>query len=196
MKDFIFWLLTSGALAIVTIFCGLKTTDAWNKYQIKNGGKEAEISFDSIKQKSTSGPNMAVSNSPNSNIFQVAGDLNIGSEKHRRLTEAQIKKISDLLAQYPSQTIAIQTADGDSETNQFANDIRKAFRAANWDVSTGDIRFTVEKKGLIILVGTNPPPDRAVWIYKALDSVGAQPMLLVNIHAPVEECIIIVASKD
>jgi spermidine synthase len=91
----------------------------------------------------------------------------------RILTAQQAATISRVLAARPPAQISISTLLGDAEALEYAIELRRAIATAGWQVdSVRQSLFSENITGLLIFVGSNPPPANANVLFQALLAAG------------------------
>ena len=97
----------------------------------------------------------------------------VDRRRPRTLSEAQAAAISSALAARPARRMSASVVIGDQEALQYATALRQSIGAGGWQV--GRIRqseFSDSVAGLLIFVGTNPPPAEANELFQALRAAG------------------------
>jgi hypothetical protein len=105
-------------------------------------------------------------------IFQDLSQA-MGRRRPRTLSNAEAVEIAKSLASAPSRRISISWSIGDDEALQYATALRQAITAGGWRiVRARQSEFSQRVTGLLIFVGTDPPPAEANELFQALRAAG------------------------
>jgi hypothetical protein len=97
----------------------------------------------------------------------------VENRKPRVLTAAQASVLSAVLAGRPPSRITMSAVIADSEALQYAGTLREALLAGGWPVSRiRQSEFSEDVTGLLIFVGSDPPPAVANELFQALRTAG------------------------
>jgi spermidine synthase len=97
----------------------------------------------------------------------------IDRRRPRVLSENQAAAISKALSARPAGRISVSVVLGDSEALQYATELREAIVAGGWQVSRlRQSLFTQQFAGLLIFVGSDPPPANANALFQSLRAAG------------------------
>jgi hypothetical protein len=93
----------------------------------------------------------------------------IERNRPRTLTRAQATAISNTLSSGPPRRIIISSVLGNAEALRYATQIREAVAGGGWEVDgVRQSIFSDLVVGMLISVGSDPPPPEASELFRAL----------------------------
>jgi spermidine synthase len=121
----------------------------------------------------------------------------ISRRQPRTLSQAQASAISNALAAGPSRRISVSSVLGNPEALRYATEISRAVTAGGWEVDgVRQSVFTDLVIGMLISVGTEPPPPHANELFRALRSAGLTAPGHVDPNASPDSVLLFVGEKQ
>ena len=115
---------------------------------------------------------------------------------NRSLSSHQRTVLVSALRKIGVQKITITTVWGDQEAFQFATELKDVFEEGGWEVNGVDqAAYNVPVTGLVIEVGTDPPPQVANELVQALLNANLQMNRYINNQLSGGEIQLVVGSK-